>query len=576
MQSDIFKKPFVHAILIVILGLLIYSNAYHVPFHFDDHPMIKQCESLPEHFSVSAFLKQNRAVGYLSFVLNYAVHGRSVLGYHVVNIAIHLINALLVYLLVVLSLRTSLLKDSVPNDRACAIALISSLLFVCHPVQTQAVTYIVQRYTSLAAMFYLLTFVLYIKARTSDSKGISLINYVLSLLSAMLAMKSKEIAFTLPFTIALYEMMFFSGKGWKRPVFLASFLLMLLIIPLGLFGVYGLSQDSIRDVEMATRVQTTLSRYSYLLTEFSVITTYLRLLILPVNQNLDYDYPIYHTLFDPVILVSLLLIMALISVAWRFRRSTGIFRLLSFGIFWFFITLSVESSFIPIEDVIFEHRIYLPSAGYFIAISVLLISGISQLGVVHKRLSVAATSILAALIIILSAATYARNTVWQSELEIWKDVTEKSPLKERGHYNLARQYRMKGNIVQAVAEYELAIACSRNAHDASESYNNLGRLYEEQGLLEKAEAAYIRSVEMNSANSIAFNNLGLVFMRNNLLDRAIAQFSRSIEIDPVYAKARANLVRALQEKGLYAEAEQELKKASEHGLDLRNMLNPKP
>jgi protein O-mannosyl-transferase len=212
LQSGILNRPLFHAVLIILLGLMIYSNTFHVPFQFDDLPVIKQSASLPETFSLSAFLEGNRSIGYLSFALNYAVHGLSVEGYHFVNIAIHLTNALLLYILVIVSFITPVLRDTVPKDRERAIALVSSLLFVCHPVQTQAVTYIVQRFTSLAAMFYLLSLILYVKARTLSRPAI----YVLSLLCAVLAMKTKEIAFTLPFVIALYEAMFFRGAGWKR------------------------------------------------------------------------------------------------------------------------------------------------------------------------------------------------------------------------------------------------------------------------------------------------------------------------------------------------------------------------
>ena len=111
----------------------------------------------------------------------------------------------------------------------------------------------------------------------------------------------------------------------------------------------------------------------YFLTEFSVIVVYLRLLVLPIDQNLDYDYPVYHSLLEPKVFVSFLFLSAIISLAFYLlfvsERSTrrNLFKLTGFGLLWFFLTLSIESSIIPIEDVILEHRLYLPSIGFLMS-----------------------------------------------------------------------------------------------------------------------------------------------------------------------------------------------------------------
>ena len=179
-------------------------------------------------------------------------------------------------------------------------------------------------------------------------------------------MFTKEIVLTLPLMIVLYEFCFFGLEtntcrknikniNWKH---LAPFLIMLLIIPLTMAGARSINLGEIGRLAEETQ---TISRGHYLLTQFRVLTTYLRLLFVPLNQNLDYDYPISLTLFHiPTLLSFLLLLLILTAGVVLFRR----YRLVSFCIFFFFLTLSVESSIIPIRDVIFEHRLYLPMAGY--------------------------------------------------------------------------------------------------------------------------------------------------------------------------------------------------------------------
>jgi len=192
-------------------------------------------------------------------------------------------------------------------------------------------------------------------------------------------MKTKEIAFTLPATVVLYEFMFFKSSVRKRLIFLAIVALTLTIIPLSLLHSDKPLSAILSELSERTRIQTDMPRWHYLVTQMRVIVTYLRLVFLPVGQNLDYDYPIYHSLFTPQVFFSFLLLLAIVGSALyllsasRSRHSGSSpravpYRLISFGIFWFFITLSVQSSIVPIVDVIFEHRVYSPSVGLFIAI----------------------------------------------------------------------------------------------------------------------------------------------------------------------------------------------------------------
>jgi len=386
-------------IFITILGTIIYSNTFDASWHFDDNTAIVENYSIRD-LKGTVLGGGSRWIGFISFALNYHFGKLDVFGYHLVNICIHLISAILVYFLVLLSFKTPYLKDTKISHYKASLSLASGLIFVAHPIQTQAVTYIVQRFTSLATLFYLFSLVLFIKARLQNLGGKRFYSpshlgcYLGSLLAAYLAMKTKEISITLPAIILLYEFCFFSPSLralLRKLPYLIPFLLTFFIVPLsrygiGLIGISGGTFIGIAEVGdvigQATQETKAIPRTHYLLTQFNVIVTYIRLLFFPVNQNLDYDYTISRTLFEfPTLLSFLFLVFTVIFGVWMFRRS----RLISFGIFWFFVTLSVESSIIPIRDVIFEHRVYLPSVGFVIFLTVAIYQMMEQIKAKPQR-----------------------------------------------------------------------------------------------------------------------------------------------------------------------------------------------
>jgi hypothetical protein len=379
---------------IIILGTIIYSNTFDASWHFDDHTSIVENYSIRNLKATAAAVGASRWIGFTTFALNYHFGKLDVFGYHLVNICIHLASAVLVYFFVLLTLKTPYLKDSSISRYTASLSLASALIFVAHPIQTQAVTYIAQRFTSLATLFYLLSLVLFIKARLHNLRGAKFYSpshlgcYLGSLLAAFLAMKTKEITITLPAIILLYEFFFFNPSLrslTRKLVYLIPLLLTFFIIPLNLYGIglFGISDgtfigiaevgDVIGDATQETKA---LSRTDYCLTQFNVISTYIRLLFFPVNQNLDYDYPISRTFLEFPTFTSFLFLASIVAFGvWMFKNS----RLISFGIFWFFITLSVESSIIPIRDVIFEHRVYLPSVGFVMFLTVAIYQMMDQI-----------------------------------------------------------------------------------------------------------------------------------------------------------------------------------------------------
>ncbi|WP_168205816.1 tetratricopeptide repeat protein [Geobacter sp. FeAm09] len=474
-----------HGAILVLFALICYSNTFRVPFVFDDldnienNPVIRSLGNFFANASGYEF-NGNRYVGTLSFAFNYHFGGLDVVGYHIANLAIHIVTALLLYALLRLTFRTPFFAALPAGSQPAAlIPFFAALLFVCHPLQTEAVTYIYQRVASLATLFYLAALVLHICWRLAYAGGKAvaspqvLIPYLLSLLCALLAMKTKEIAFTLPLVALLYEYCFFGKPSRRLLLLLAPLAVTMLVIPLTMVDLHRPAGAILAEAGSATRPGgDPLPRWNYLLTQFSVIVTYLRLLVLPVHQNLDYDYPLTHSLLEPRAFLSLALLLAIIALALRLWRRSGaspeagpLPRLASFGILWFFITLAVESSLVPISDFIFEHRVYLPSAGFFMAATSLLFCGAARFGA-HLPAVRTIIVLLSLSALVLSAATYRRNMVWESVLSLWEDVKKKSPKKFRAHNEIGVYHAKQGRLDEAVQAFTAAVRLNRKSADA--------------------------------------------------------------------------------------------------------------
>lgn len=562
-SSGYITRPAVQVAVLLGIVLLVYSNTFHSPFIFDDRTKIVDNSEIRD---LGALWPPSgtRWLGFLSFALNYRFGGLDPVGYHSVNLAIHLLNTLLVYLFVTLTLNTPSLKN-VPDRDRMFIAFFSTALFACHPIQTQAVTYTWQRITTLATLFYLTTLFCYARFRSSqpaESKPRSLAGrgvktwqwYLCAILSAALAMKSKEIAFTLPFTLALYEFSFLGGIGnngknavKRRLLQLLPFLAIAMLVPLGLFWTGTAAPPSGEQISQELRrLQLydleSLSVHDYLVTQFRVIVTYLRLLLLPVNQNIDYDYPVYRSFFQGEVLASFLTLAALFSLAIHlYRTSRGPLgehrpwrRLAGFGILWFFLTLSVESSIIPISDVIFEHRLYLPSIGFFLA----AVAALAAAGTRWTTLRTAILSITSLTVLVGSAAAYARNEIWKDRITFWEDAVRKSPNKARPHVILGDAYHEKGRLDRAIEEYRTVL---RIEPTYAQAHNNLGAAYEKLGDLDRAAGEYLAAIRLNPRLADAHNNLGAVYAHQGDLVKAAEEFRKTLQLKPGHSVARRNL-----------------------------------
>jgi tetratricopeptide (TPR) repeat protein len=474
-----------------------------------------------------------RFVPMLSFAVNYYFNRLDVFGYHLVNFLIHFAMAVSIYFF-------TMMTFSLPSTRerygkyARKVAVGSALLFIAHPVQTQAVTYIVQRMTSMAALFYMLAMLAYIKGRQEKSRNRILL-FALCAVSGVLGFASKQNTVVLPAAILLYEVYFFQKGSFDFIKKRAGLVAILLLVPI----ITAMAYTRMNFIagfldEYAKRDFTMLQR---LLTEWRVLLHYFVLLFYPHPSmlNLDYDFSLSNSLFGPpTTFLSLFILFWILYLAvYLYRREP----LVSFGIFWFYGNLFLESSFLAL-DIVNEHRLYLPSVTFFIIVVYFFVKFLEKTCNRDHRRNIIAMITLSAVLMILCSWTYKRNDAWQSVISILEDVTVKSPQKARQVINLGVAY-------SNAAEYEKAIIAFRKSIKLDpkypEAHNNLGNVYNKMGQYDKAITEYTKALIMRPNYNEAYNNMGSAYTKMRNFQKAIELHKAALKINPKSEKTYNNL-----------------------------------
>ncbi len=570
------KNGFCHYFFVIgLLGVALYANTLHSPFQFDDVKFVAGNSYIKDFKNITTFgsiLGQpSRYVAFLTFALNYHFHGLNVFGYHVTNLVIHVVNSLLVWWLVGMLVKTFNRKRTV---RVCerklsgfVYGLFAALLFVAHPVQTQAVTYISQRFASLATLFYLLSLCFYIKGRisyqssaishqsseknkilTADSRRLTSKNwrpifyFFGAAVAAVLGMFTKEIVITLPLMILLVEFMFLRSTGTvntprgsvygtrpqtdPRGVFTVYgwvfLLLFCLIIPAVFsFNVFGILFGPKMSASHAGDV---ITFGKYFLTQARVFVVFIRLLVFPIGQNLDYDFPLSQGIFEWPVVLSFVFLTGLVMLAMRLRHRHAV---ISFGIFWFFLTMA--ANLVPRRHIIFEHKLYLASIGFCMILPCLLYLSFNN----KKKCVVSMLIILS----VYSSLTIQRNRVWQNAVSLWSDVVRKSPGKMRPYLNLGYSYFARG-------EYDLALEYLTKSIEMDagnvKGYDNRGVVYQKKGLHDLALADFNQSIQLDPNNAESYNNRGNFYKDQRRYDQALSDYNKAIKNDPLLASAYSN------------------------------------
>jgi tetratricopeptide (TPR) repeat protein len=565
----------VAAVLVVAAGLAAYANSFHGPFIFDDIQSIKENTTIadlrqigrvlsPPLFSTTA----GRPLLNLTLAINYAIGGQDVVGYHALNLAIHLLAALTLMGVVRRTLLSPRLRDRY-GAAALPLAAAVALIWALHPLQTESVTYLIQRAEALAGLFYLLT--LYGAIRGSGAaRGWRW--YLFAAASCLLGVASKEVVVTAPLVVLLYDRTFLGGsfrEAWRRRwglyVLLASSWL------LGAFLVFA-SRGRGGSAGLASGV----SIWRYALTQTSAIPHYLRLTFWPSPLIFDYGTALARNFAAvwPGALLMVLLLAATGIALWRWP----IFGFL--GI-WFFACLAPSSSVVPIAtQTIAEHRMYLALAA---PVALAIVGAWTLWGKLWRGpptprpMLVSALVALAATATALGVATAQRNEDYHSTLSIWQDTLAKRPQSARAHNNFGMALADGRQFDQAIEEFRAALAIEPDYDDASYNlglaYYDLGNALTGRGQLDQAAIQYQNALALDPNRAEAHNNLGILLARAGRVDEAIEHFRKGVAIKPDNAEIHYDLGRALAMRGQIDQAIAQFEKALELRPDYTNARN---
>jgi tetratricopeptide (TPR) repeat protein len=449
----------VYILLLLVLGLIAYANSFFASFYLDDYSHILRNDAIYDLINFKRIYAHSpeRFLTYLTLAFNYNIGGHNPLSYHLFNFFIHFTAAIFLYLLSREIWNTPALRATPMNLPESKAFFAVAAIFFLHPLQTESVTYVIQRAESMAGMFYLAALYFYVRARLEKKTGAILRYGALTGLSALGAAFSKETAVTLPVMIGLFELFLFETSIKEL---LRNKIFLFLLVPASLVVFYKIGPLLQKDFYYDPEIPFT--RKEYLLTQFSVVVTYLRLFFYPVGQNIDWDFPIATSFFATETIFSFLVLLALLAISLAAHRR---FRLVSLGILGFFLTLAPTSSIIPIKDVIFEHRMYLAVAFLAMGCVQLLSHGLGKL----QRAS-------------------------RQAYKVWKDAVEKSPNKARPHNNYGRAlYQLGGKAIpQARKEIEIA---NRLDPDWAMPWHNLAVISFNEGDYEQAVYFDLQALE---------------------------------------------------------------------------------
>jgi len=542
--------------LLVLATILAYANSVDVPFVFDDVHAIVQNREIHDwdRFMRSSWLRRPRALVDLTFAFQWHLHGNRVLPYHLVNMGLHAMNGVLVYLLSALLFQTVADRQAgqswSPNPQRAA--LWAAAFFTVHPIQTQAVTYIVQRYTSMAALFYLSAVLCYVQMRRTNRPVYGVLVTVLGIASFL----CKQNALTLPLVLTGIEWLVLksSARFWRA----AALRLALPLAGMGIAVVWhlgladGLSSltDLLSDVDRVTRETTMVPRTSYFYTQLQVLCLYVLLMVAPLRQSVDHGYPFVHQFFAGWTPCAALALGAVAAAGWFVRRRQPMVAL---GIFWFFATLSLESTIFPIKDAMVEHRLYLAVLG----LGWMVATGLEWTRARHRRLGV---HLGLSLLALLLSATVLRNQLWRDPLLLWRNALDHNPTHYRAANNLGRHLLDAGRYDEA--ERMLLHARAINPLKPNVHFN-LGLLYARQGLWPQAAEAFQTAILLEPSRAGFHYNLAMTYHRMDRLPEAQWGYQAAWILDPAMEDAVFNLAALHFQNRHFADARQVLEAAAQ-------------
>jgi tetratricopeptide (TPR) repeat protein len=536
-NSDIAKtKHLLPIALLVCVSAIVYFNSLSNGFVYDDLGTIVENIHIksfanylssfynPSYFKISGGEASYRPVATLSYYLLYAIFDVNPIGYHLTSVVLHILNVILVYLM----------AHVILNHKRPAVMV--GLLFACHPVNTEAVNGISYNEDLIAAFFYFLALLLYMKRETSAPKQNSLF-LILSLFFFLLGLLSKEMAITLPAIVVLYDLTLREPASSKisinrmlevvqerKYVYVGFLGVSLFYLWLRFFAIYN-------PEEVETQIWGRLiDRVIYLPVLFF---KYIKLSLFPLTLNADYVFSYPTRFFDLGPVLSAVFVLGLLVFSFFvFSRS----KTTSFGIWWFWVTLFPVYNLIQIYNPFAERYLYIPLFGFCLVISIFLEHILNRFS--FTRSQVIKIALILCIVAFYSMISINRNKDWKDSYSLWTKTLEVEPNSFRAHGNLARVYQERGLIEASLREVKKTMEL--NPQDYKAHYN-LGVILGKQGFISEAISAYKKSIEMNPRFKNAHFNLGNIYKTQNLLEEAKQAYQKVVEIDPVDIEARNNL-----------------------------------
>jgi tetratricopeptide (TPR) repeat protein len=577
---------------IILLGCVLYAHTLPFPFVWDGrgyilgNPLIKGFGYYDDILNIGIFAQLDEKLGipsdyvnnfilrpitYLTFSINYLLGGNNPVGYRACNIGIHIFNATIVYLLLEIILKKSSKGPLFDRFSTRLIPTATALLFLIHPLQTEAVIYITQRFTSLAASFYLLTAFLYLHSITRDEHRRVPVPYWASVVTLLAGMLTKEVVFTAPFVLLTMEIIVL-GNSWK--VFLKRLLPHLFCLPIipSLVMITSAAQNS-SSISLKSSINI-INFYNYpiehyAITQLCAISTYIRLFLLPFGQNADHDYPLYTSLLQDKVILSLVIITVIVVSSFLIyqRKPKDLHRsLLLFGVAFFFISISVTSSIVPMAELMVERRAYLPSFGAFLSIVCIIdLLRIKWSTVISRNGLMAGLTVW---LIILSGVTYARSEVWRTSISFWQDSALKSR-KPRPILNLVEAYFNQKQYERAAAWQQKLIALYP---DDLTNYLILEEIQYVQGLYSDTIETGIYALSRGYRNERVYYFLGLAYSKVGLLKDAEQALKYAVALQPKFSDAHLALARFYSSAKNYSAALEQCRIAAKIDTQNKNLV----
>ena len=539
--------------LILLLTALIYANAIHNDFtNWDDlglvveNPAIRSLsiDNLKEIFTPKPG-KTFQPVRVLSYAFDYHFWELNPIGYHLGNIALHGFSAVLLYLLL-----ANLLPQIRPESSAESnwlIALFTSLLFVVHPVNVEAVTWISSRKYGLLAFFYFSSFYFYIKF--SEKGQYRRIYYLLSIGSYVLSLLSSPFSITLPAILFLYDYCRIQGSNLYSIIKLRLLsYIPYIILSISQFFIFLHSITTTPGPSPAIKSHEMGNIYYTFLTMLRVIYDYIRNLLFPFWLNNMYIDRTSTSILEYKVIISMLVIFLLMTILFFQVRADNKVNLFCLG--WFVVTWLPVSNIIPISTKIADRYLYLPAVGLFLLFSVSLVK-LSHGGFSKNVRRFTMYPLVVFLICTLAYLSIERNRVWANSETLWNDSLRKAPEYWVPYLNLGLVKAQQGKIDQATDYYYKALELNPNSVHI---HNDLGVALLEQGKVDEAVNHYMTALSLKSDFAETYNNLGVALFKLGELDRAISYYREALRFDPEFGKAHNNLGNALIKKGNLDEA----------------------